>query len=110
MGDKNYYVYILASRRNGTLYLGVSNDIMRRTFQHRNHEVEGVTKKHSVQILVWYEIHTDINAAIAREKQLKGWNRTWKIKLIEKNNSGWNDLYDTLRGEIALPDVLPPHP
>ena|SRR5580700_1900646 len=110
MGEKSYFVYMLANGRNGTLYIGVTNDIMRRSFEHRNHLVEGFTKKHAVHILVWYEVHTDINAAIAGEKQLKGWNRAWKIRLIEKNNSDWNDLYDTLRGEIALPDALPPHP
>ena len=110
MRENYYFVYMLASRRNGTLYVGVTNDIMRRTFEHRNHEVEGFTKKHGVQILVWYEAHTDINEAIAREKQLKGWNRAWKIRLIEKHNSGWNDLYDTWSGNITLPDVLPSHP
>ncbi|HEY4944235.1 MAG TPA: GIY-YIG nuclease family protein [Rhizomicrobium sp.] len=100
-----YYVYILASRRNGTLYVGVSNDVMRRTWEHRNDLVEGFTKKYGVHILVWYEFHEDINVAIAREKRLKRWNRAWKIKLIEKNNSGWNDIYDRLTGEIALPDM-----
>ena len=107
MRDRCYYVYMLASGRNGTLYIGVTNDIARRTWQHRNGEVEGFTKKYGVHILVWYEVHGDVHAAIAREKQLKGWNRAWKIRMIEKNNSGWNDLYDRMRGEIALPDRLP---
>jgi putative endonuclease len=102
--DHCYFVYMLASRRNGTLYVGVSNDVMRRTWQHKNDIFEGFTKKYGVHILVWYEVHGDIDAAIAREKRLKKWNRAWKIRLIEANNSGWNDLYERLIGEIALPD------
>jgi len=105
MGDYLYYVYILASRRNGTLYIGVSNDILRRTWEHKNDLVAGFTKKYGVHILVWYEIHNDIDTAISREKRLKRWNRDWKIALIEKTNSGWNDLYERLLGEIALPDI-----
>jgi putative endonuclease len=104
MREHLYYVYILASQRNGTLYVGVSNDIMRRTWEHKNGLVEGFTGKYGVHTLVWYELHDDINVAIAREKRLKRWNRAWKISLIEKDNSGWNDLYARLRGEIALPD------
>ncbi|HEY0302591.1 MAG TPA: GIY-YIG nuclease family protein [Rhizomicrobium sp.] len=96
---------MLASRRNGTLYIGVSNDVLRRTWEHKNNLVEGFTEKYGVHILVWFELHEDINVAIAREKRLKKWNRAWKIKLIEQNNSGWNDLYDRLNGEIALPDI-----
>jgi putative endonuclease len=105
MRDYLYYVYILASRRNGTLYIGVSNDIMRRTWEHKSDLVAGFTKKYGVHILVWYEMYNDIDAAIAREKRMKRWNRDWKIALIEKANSGWNDLYDRLLGEIALPDI-----
>jgi len=105
MREHLYYVYMLASRRNGTLYVGVSNDVMRRTWEHKNELVEGFTKKHGVHVLVWYELYDDINMAIAREKQLKRWNRAWKIKLIEKLNSGWNDLYERLLGEISLPDI-----
>jgi putative endonuclease len=96
-----YYVYMLASRRNGTLYTGVTNDVIFRTWQHKNDLVEGFTQKYGVHILVWYETHSDINVAITREKQIKGWNRAWKIRLIEKENSGWNDLYDKLIGEIS---------
>jgi putative endonuclease len=103
MRERLYYVYILASRRNGTLYVGVSNDVMRRTWEHKNDLVEGFTRKYGVHILVWYEFHEDIALAIAREKRLKRWNRAWKIKLIEKDNSDWNDLYDRFVGEIALP-------
>lgn len=105
MREHVYFVYILASRRNGTLYVGVSNDVMRRTWEHKHKLVEGFTKKYGVSTLVWYEIHNDIQTAIAREKQLKRWNRAWKIKLIEKNNSGWNDLYRRLLGEISLPEL-----
>ncbi len=105
MREHCYYVYMLASQRNGTLYVGVSNDVLRRAWEHRNDLVEGFTKKYGVHILVWFEIFEDINAAIAREKRLKKWNRAWKIKLIEQHNSGWNDLYSRLLGEIALPDM-----
>jgi putative endonuclease len=93
---KLYFVYILASRRNGTLYTGVTGEIVGRVWTHKNDVIEGFTKKYGVHILVWFEAHEDINAAIAREKQIKGWNRAWKIRLIEKENSGWNDLYETL--------------
>jgi putative endonuclease len=84
---------MLASRRNGTLYTGVTNDLLNRTSQHKCDLIEGFTKKHGVHKLVWFETHDDINIAIAREKQIKGWNRAWKIKLIEKDNRNWSDLY-----------------
>jgi putative endonuclease len=100
-----YFVYILASRRNGTLYVGVTNDVMRRTWEHKSDLAKGFTKKYGVHILVWYELHGDVGAAIAREKQIKGWNRAWKLRLIEKHNSGWNDLYSRLLGDIALPEL-----
>ena len=105
MREHLYYVYMLASRRNGTLYVGVSNDVMRRTWEHKNDLIEGFTKKYGVHTLVWYELHDDINVAIAREKCLKRWNRAWKMRLIEVHNSGWNDLYERLLGEIALPEI-----
>ena len=105
MRDRVYFVYILASRRNGTLYIGVTNDVMHRTWQHKNDVVEGFTKKYGVHMLVWYEIYTDIHSAIDREKRMKRWNRAWKIDLIEKTNSGWNDLYERMLGEISLPDL-----
>jgi putative endonuclease len=88
----SYFVYMLASRRNGTLYVGVTNHLSRRAWEHREKCVPGFTKKYGVDILVWYEVHDDINVAIAREKRIKGWNRAWKLRLIEKHNSGWNDL------------------
>jgi len=86
------FVYMLASKRNGTLYVGVTNDLSRRSWEHKEKQVPGFTKRYGVGILVWYEIHDDIDQAIAREKQIKGWNRAWKLRLIEKHNSGWNDL------------------
>jgi putative endonuclease len=95
---KLYYVYMLASRRNGTLYTGVTGEVGNRIWNHKNDAIEGFTKKYGVHILVWHEVHEDINAAIAREKQIKGWNRAWKIRLIEKENFGWNDLYEKLVG------------
>jgi putative endonuclease len=90
---RQYFVYILASKRNGTLYIGVTNDLDRRTMQHKLGVVPGFTKKYGVSILVYFESHERIEDAIVREKQLKGWNRAWKIKLIERDNSGWNDLF-----------------
>ncbi|HET7153062.1 MAG TPA: GIY-YIG nuclease family protein [Candidatus Kapabacteria bacterium] len=89
---KNYYVYILASKRNGTLYIGVTNDIQRRVAEHKAGTVEGFTKRYGVHILVYCECCTDIRDALAREKQLKKWNRAWKIELIEKDNPEWRDL------------------
>jgi putative endonuclease len=88
----HYFVYMLASRRNGTLYVGVTNDLARRIAEHKEKVVPGFTKRYGVDILVWYETYSDIQDAIAREKQIKGWNRAWKIRLLEKRNSGWNDL------------------
>jgi len=88
----SYFAYMLASKRNGTLYVGVTNDLSRRSWEHKEKQVPGFTKRYGVGILVWYEIQDDIGQAIAREKQIKGWNRAWKLRLIEKHNSGWNDL------------------
>jgi putative endonuclease len=93
-----YYVYILASKRNGTLYIGVTNDLIKRIFEHKNDLIEGFTKKYKVHRLVYYEQTEDIRSAIQREKRLKKWNRQWKIKLIEKINPDWKDLYDELAG------------
>jgi putative endonuclease len=88
----DYFVYMLASRRNGTLYTGVTNDLGRRIGEHKDKSALGFTRRYGISILVWYETYSNINDAIAREKQIKGWNRAWKIRLIEKANSGWNDL------------------
>ena len=87
-------VYILASQRNGTLYVGVSSDLVKRTWQHKCDTVAGFTKKYGVHILVYFELHADMLTAIAREKQLKKWNRAWKIELIEAANPEWRDLWD----------------
>jgi putative endonuclease len=93
---KSYYVYILASKRNGTLYIGVTNDLIRRVYEHKHDVVEGFTKRHQVHDLVYFEQTEDIESAITREKQLKKWNRWRKIRLIEESNPDWNDLYDKL--------------
>ena len=89
---REYYVYILASRRNGTLYVGVTNDLARRVFQHQLGFHDGFTKKYKVHWLVYYETFDDIREAIQREKRLKKWNRSWKIALIEKENPTWEDI------------------
>jgi putative endonuclease len=89
---KTYYVYILASDTNGTIYIGVTNDLKRRIFEHKNNLVKGFTQKYNVHKLVWYESTNSIDSAIQREKQLKRWNRNWKIRLIEERNPQWKDL------------------
>jgi putative endonuclease len=93
----NYYVYILASRRNGTLYTGMTNDLKRRMAEHKTGRIDGFTKRYGVKQLVHCEIYKDVRDAIQREKRLKEWHRDWKIRLIEENNPGWDDLTDTLR-------------
>lgn len=89
-------VYILASKRNGTLYTGVTSNLPKRIWEHKSDAVEGFTKKYSVHLLVYYELHSDMITAITREKQLKQWNRAWKIRLIEETNPEWRDLYETI--------------
>jgi len=89
-------VYILASQRNGTLYIGVTSDLAARAWQHRNDVVEGFTKKYAVHLLVYFELHDDMETAITREKRLKKWNRAWKLRLIEEMNPDWNDLYESI--------------
>jgi len=103
MLTKQYYVYILASKRNGTLYIGVTSDIIKRVYEHKNGLIAGFTKKYNVHMLVFYEIHSDINQAIIREKQIKKWKRQWKLNLIEKSNPEWNDLYYNLIGDTGFP-------
>lgn len=88
-----YYASILASRKHGTLYLGVTNDLVRRVYEHKTHAVRGFISRYKVHILVWFECHDDILNAIAREKELKKWRREWKINLIEGSNPGWADRY-----------------
>lgn len=93
---KTYYIYIITNKKNGTLYIGVTSDIKKRIFQHKEKLVEGFSKEHSLDKLVYYEISNDINSAIQREKQLKKWKRQWKINAIEKKNYNWDDLYGNL--------------
>jgi putative endonuclease len=95
--DRHYYVYILASGRYGTLYLGVTNDLARRVWEHKNHAVKGFSESYAVGRLVWYEVHEDPSGAIIREKQIKKWNRDWKINLIQRTNPSWDDLYESIR-------------
>ena len=94
--ERSYWVYVLASKIGGTLYIGVTNDLIRRVYEHKEGLTEGFTKKHGVHRLVYFEQHTDIEAAIQREKRLKRWNRAWKIRLIEELNPNWVDLYRVL--------------
>mgnify|MGYP001194370943 FL=1 len=89
-------VYVLASKRNGTLYIGVTNALQRRVWEHKNDLVEGFTKRYGVHRLIYYELYEDMVSAITREKQMKKWNRAWKLELIEKHNPAWNDLWDAI--------------
>ncbi len=89
-------VYILASRRNGTLYTGVSSNLAQRVWQHKSGCVEGFTKRYGIHHLVWHEVHDNMEQAIIREKELKKWKRTWKLALIEKTNPNWKDLFDEI--------------
>jgi putative endonuclease len=92
----SFFVYILASGRNGTLYIGMADNLARRIWEHRTGAVPGFTSKYDVKILVWYELHESRENAFRRERQLKKWNRAWKLALIEKANPTWRDLYDEL--------------
>jgi putative endonuclease len=94
--DKTFYVYMLASERNGTLYLGVTSDLVKRIWEHREGLFEGFTKKYGIKHLVWFEAHIEAMAAITREKQLKKWNRDWKIKMVQQENPDWRDLYQDI--------------
>jgi len=96
--DRQPAVYILASDRVGTLYIGVTSDLIARVWQHREHVVDGFTRKYGVSKLVWYEQHATMDSAITREKQLKKWNRAWKVRLIEERNVHWNDLWRDIVG------------
>lgn len=95
---KNFYVYILCNKRNGTLYTGVTSNIVRRVYEHKHGKYKGFTKKYGVHNLVWYEIHESAESAIIREKRIKKWKRAWKIKLIEEDNPEWVDLYENVCG------------
>ena len=91
-----YFVYLLASRRNGTLYVGVTNDLIRRVHEHKNDLVDGFTRRYGVHLLVWFESTPSVEAAIHKEKQIKNWKREWKVALIEKTNPDWLDLYESI--------------
>jgi putative endonuclease len=90
--NKIFYVYILSSKRNGTLYIGVTSNLARRVYEHKNKLIEGFTKKYNIDQLVYFEVTDDVSVALVREKQLKHWNREWKIKLIEAENPDWSDM------------------
>jgi putative endonuclease len=93
MRSNYYYVYILSSQRNGTLYVGMTNNLVRRVYEHKQQLVEGFSNKYETHHLVYYELHENPESAIAREKQIKHWNRLWKLRLIEEKNPDWKDLY-----------------
>ena len=92
----SYYIYILASKRNGTLYVGFTGDLLKRVYEHKNDFVDGFTKRYGVHRLVYYEICDDFASALRREKQIKEWKRRWKLELIEKENPEWRDLYEQI--------------
>lgn len=96
MPEKRPAVYILASKRNGTLYIGVTSKLAHRVWEHKTGRIEGFTKRYGVHMLVYFEWHNDMRSAIAREKQIKKWKRAWKVRLIEQENSEWRDLADDL--------------
>ncbi len=94
---KQFYVYIMASKRNGTLYTGVTSNLVQRIWQHKHDGVEGFTSRYGVKMLVYFEVHETAESAITREKQIKKWNRAWKVNLVEEDNPEWRDLYDIIR-------------
>ena len=96
MSERQFFVYILASRKDGTLYIGVTSNLIKRVWEHRNDVVEGFTKRYGVHRLVWFETHRTAQSAITREKQIKKWNRAWKLELIEKENPDWLNLFDSI--------------
>ena len=96
--QKEFYVYILATARNGTLYTGVTSGLVQRIWQHKNDLADGFTKKYQVHALVCFETHENAESAITREKQIKEWKRKWKLELVEKSNPTWRDLYDEIIG------------
>ncbi len=96
--QNSYYVYILTNERNGTLYVGMTSALPKRIWEHKNSVVDGFTKAYGTKILVYYEVHQDVNEAIRREKRLKRWDRKWKLELIETNNPQWKDLYNQVCG------------
>jgi putative endonuclease len=106
---QEYYVYILASRRNGTLYVGMTEDIAKRVVRHKGRQANEFTAKYDVLKLIYYETHKSLEEAVKREKQIKKWRRQWKIKLIEKRNPGWDDLFRTImKTKITGPPAAKP--
>jgi putative endonuclease len=101
--EKQPFVYIMASKRNGTLYIGVTSDLVQRIWEHREGTADGFTAQYGVKRLVYFEAHGDMHTAITREKQLKKWERAWKIRLIEEMNPRWDDLWPIITGEAAGP-------
>jgi len=91
-----YYVYILASRKDGATYVGITNDLVRRVYEHRTKAVRGFASKYNISRLLWFEVYDDPISAISREKELKKWKRSWKIRLIESQNPNWDDLYESI--------------
>ena len=91
--EKQFAVYILASKRNGTLYVGMTSNLPQRIWQHKNHVTQGFSAEYEVTLLVWFELHETAESAIVREKQIKKWNRNWKLELVEQHNPEWRDLY-----------------
>ncbi|MCB1563755.1 MAG: GIY-YIG nuclease family protein [Alphaproteobacteria bacterium] len=96
MREKKFYVYIMAKERNSTFYVGITSDLSKRIWEHKNEVADGFTKKYGIKNLVYYEIFDDPENAIKREKRLKKWNRTWKMRVIEEMNPNWDDLYETI--------------
>lgn len=94
--EKSFFVYILTNKRYGTLYVGVTSDLPKRIWQHKNQVIEGFTKTHNLKTLIYYEHHENAESAIKREKRLKKWDRQWKIELIEQSNPDWRDLYENI--------------
>ena len=95
---KQFYVYILASKRNGTLYTGVTSNLIQRVWQHKHSVIQGFTRKYNVKTLVYYEIHENAESALTKEKKIKRWRRAWKLDLIEDSNPEWRDLYEDILG------------
>jgi putative endonuclease len=103
MNSKHPVVYLLAGSRNGTLYIGVTTNLVQRIWQHRNDVMKGFTQQYGVGMLVWYEQHATLEAAIVRERRLKKWNRLWKLRLIEEGNPEWRDLWEEILGSAGSP-------
>jgi putative endonuclease len=98
--ERQPYVYLLASDRNGTLYVGVTSDLIRRTWEHREHTAEGFSRRYDVTRLVWFEAHATMESAILREKRIKKWNRAWKVRLVDAANPSWRDMWFDIVGQV----------